>query len=222
MKELKLFIVAISILLILYFFSKPMSLGYYFNDPLGRTLSLLYILLLTSYDPFYGLLFSIFFIGIYNSKVKPFEGMESITDKKSVVADKSVVTDKSVGEVDKKPKVTNVNTSINTSSLKKEDEEKNKTESALKSSPTEIKKELLVKAVEKEKSKEGYENIHTSLLPSFYGTERDKIVSLEKIIRPKPSNSFIIMNHQADTRNTEPMSFYYGKSKESFANMASV
>ena len=112
MKELKLFIVAISILLILYFFSKPMSLGYYFNDPLGRTLSLLYILLLTSYDPFYGLLFSIFFIGIYNSKVKPFEGMESITDKKSVVADKSVVTDKSVGEVDKKPKVTNVNKMI--------------------------------------------------------------------------------------------------------------
>ena len=195
MKELKLFIVVISVLLILYFLNKPMTLRYYFNDPLGRTLSLLYILILTSYYPLYGLIFSILFIGIYNSKVKPFEGMEN---KKT--------EPKNDKPVDKKPIVPTATTSINTSSLKEEKEDK--PSSVIPKPPS--------------KKKEGYENIHTSLLPSFYGTERDKIIHLEKIIRPKPSNSFLIMQNPGNTSHTEPMSFYYGKSKEPFATMASV
>jgi hypothetical protein len=129
---------------------------------------------------------------------------------------------------DKKPIIPTASTSINTSSLKKEETEEKPT---IKSTPSTVVKSNSMKPDKKiegtikgtiEGTKEGYENIHTSLLPSFYGTERDKIIHLEKIIRPKPSNSFLIMQSQGNTSNAEPMSFYYGKNKEPFANMASV
>jgi len=42
---------------------------------------------------------------------------------------------------------------------------------------------------------EGYTNIHESLSPSFYGMERNHIITRESYMRPKSSNSLMVKRH---------------------------
>lgn len=53
--------------------------------------------------------------------------------------------------------------------------------------------------------KEGYDNIDVNLSPSSYGMERNKIITVEKYIRPKCSNALIIIE---STSNKEPSAYF--------------
>jgi hypothetical protein len=208
MKAIQQFVFGISILLILYFIKTPSASYYYFNDTLGRALILFYIVVLTSLSPLFGLLFSVFLIVLYHSKVEPkvypsnFEGMENKSDSKQKVVAPSVPT---------------VKTSIPVSSVKKEEPVSN-ISSPEKSTPTSV-ESTSTSSITKTKdatakdttTKEGYENIHSPLTPSLFGRERDNIIRLEKMIRPKPSKSYMVMPKTKWDKDDEPLPYYYGK-----------
>jgi len=181
----------------MYFIQHPLKLYYYFNDTLGRTLLLLFVILLTSCYSFIGFLFTFIVIVIYHSKVQPkvnpliLEGMENAS-----IADK------------KKPSIPTMKTSIQSSSLSQGKESHPSPE---KSTPTDISTSVKVPITQKPSvTKESYENIHTPFLPSQYGRERDNILRLEKMMRPRSSHTFMKMN-QTDTSDVEPVPYYYGK-----------
>lgn len=53
--------------------------------------------------------------------------------------------------------------------------------------------------------KEGYDNIGMHLKPAFYGSERNKIVTMETYIRPKASNALIISKY---SNKNEPVAHF--------------
>ena len=80
----------VSVVVIIFFLLKPQILKYFFETPLGRILFLLFVSTVTYCNSLFGILFIVFLIGLYNSKV--FEGFEQKDNEIVIKPDKTLQT----------------------------------------------------------------------------------------------------------------------------------
>jgi hypothetical protein len=97
----------VSVIVLIFFLLKPQNLKYFFETPLGRILFLLLITIVTYCNSLYGILFIVFLIGLYNSKV--FEGLKNQNEIKPdkiphTVKDQPKLNQKPNQSPNKKPK----------------------------------------------------------------------------------------------------------------------
>jgi len=171
-----------------------------------------------------GIIFSVFVIVLYHFEIEPkvfLEGMENASSDSSDSSD----------SLPKKPTIPPVSSTLPTTPAANTVDDK--ATPADKSTPVDIStatpatkaKAAPTKATTAATTKattttttttEGYENIRAPLTPFIYGKERDNIIRLEKMMRPRSSHSFMMVE-QGNTIHVEPDAYYYGKNAHNYA-----
>lgn len=189
------------LLIVIYIILFPFYLRYYFESALGRLALLLFIIAMTFCIPIMGILTTVIFIGLYNSRV--YEGLETMsTDTKT--AEEPAVTEE-------KPAVptsttTGAQPSTVASPIKTPEEPVVTT-----SQPATVTPAIEAKKEEKKMdtsaiAKEGFNN---RLNYSELDEGRNKMLTIENYIRkPKSSNQMPFTKYKA---KMEPMANYSGK-----------
>ena len=167
-------------LIILYIIARPYYLQFYFENTLGRTALLLFIVVMTLCNPIMGIFATVVFIGLYNSRV--IEGLDTMSDDKKTNGKKIEI----VAEKKPEPKTTEASTSAKPSPLPSASSDDKKPAPPLdeSSEPTVVPKDDTIK---KEEKKEGFHN--RTLSPEDLNEGRNRMLTIEDYIRkPKMSN----------------------------------
>jgi len=191
-------------LIILYIIARPYYLQFYFENTLGRTALLLFIVAMTLCNPFMGIFATVIFIGLYNSRV--IEGLDTMSSEKTEKHNSKKI--EIVAEKKSEPKTTEASTSAKPTPLPSASSDDKKSAPPLdkSSEPMVVPKEDAVKKEEK-KGKEGFHN--RTLSPEDLNEGRNRMLTIEDYIRkPKSSNQMSFSKYNES--GYEPMPNYPG------------
>ena len=187
-------------LIILCIIARPYYLQFYFENALGRTALLLFIVAMTLCNPIMGIFATVAFIGLYNSRV--IEGLDTMSHNKKTNGKKIEI----VAEKKPEPKTTEASTSAKPLPLPSASSDEKKPAPPLdeSSEPTVVPKDDTIK---KEEKKEGFHN--RTLSPEDLNEGRNRMLTIEDYIRkPKSSNQMSFSKYNES--GYEPMPNYHG------------
>jgi hypothetical protein len=183
MKNFKNVFFFVSLIVYIYILLNYNSIDFYFDNVLGRALILLLIISNTSCNTTLGFISVLLLVIVHNSK--SYEGLENMS--------------KPVGSKD-----TEKDKLINKKNIKNKENEKEKDKMINKNN---INNNEKTKDKTNKKGKEGFQS---SIKPSPFGNERNRIITMESYMKPKQSNSLMFSINKND-ENSNPVSNEPGK-----------
>jgi hypothetical protein len=193
-------------LIILYIIARPYYLQFYFENALGRTALLFFIIAMTLCNPVMGIFSTVIFIGLYNSRV--IEGVENMDSVKIEVptVDKKDKEIKSTETTTGDMKPSKIAEASDDKTPGKSLDPKMQQEEVTKDMP-DVKQDKKIIITDKKANKEAFGN--RILSPMDLNEGRNRMLTIEDYIRKPKSSNQMPFSKYYESRN-EPIPNYPG------------
>lgn len=196
--------------IVLYIILFPRYLNYYFENALGRTAMISFIIAMTYVNKIMGVLTTVIFIGLYNSRtnVEGLENADANGEKIQIVADKAKTTDPKTTEAST-PGILPTAVSASPSDDKTVSLPLDKTAEPT-AIPTNDKAQAVATTVKKAKdTKSTTEGFNNRLTYSELNEGRNRMLTIENYIRKPRSSNQMSFSKYSET-SVEPAANYIG------------